>query len=215
MAPGGRRVAFADAGELGTIPRTPYMSALRLERRVEHWLVGRASLQRLHANRMGRFMFIVSVYRILLLILPDARYTFHVASTTLHEPFFSSRLLSDLKSRRSYIFSLLSTYLTSKRDLSFGHSSHRTARSPPRTVPRESGRRRAGGTGHGAGHRDASRRRCPLGIARPLALIRSVIARHDTQHRISHTVSYHIAARTDYLYMYGIVYRRELTYTQL
>lgn len=158
-----------------------------------------------------------SSLRILLLILPDARYTFHVASTTLHEPFFSSRLLSDLKSRRSYIFSLLSTYLTSKRDLSFGHSSHRTGHRTESTAhgPTGVGTAAGGGTGHGAGHRDASRRRCPLGIARPLALIRSVIARHDTQHRISHTVSYHIAARTDYLYMYGIVYRRELTYTQL
>ena len=131
------------------------MSALRLERRVEHWLVGRASLQRLHANRMGRFMFIVSVYRILLLILPDARYTFHVASTTLHEPFFSSRLLSDLKSRRSYIFSLLSTYLTSKRDLSFGHSSHRTGHRTESTAhgPTGVGTAAGGGTGHGAGHR--------------------------------------------------------------
>ena len=150
-----------------------------------------------------------SSLRILLLILPDARYTFHVASTTLHEPFFSSRLLSDLKSRRSYIFSLLSTYLTSKRDLSFGHSSHRTARSPPRTVPRESGRRRGAAR---ATARDTAGR-----ITSPLpARHCSAPGSHPIRHRTArHAASYHIAARADYLYMYGIVYRRELTYTQL
>ena len=130
-----------------------------------------------------------SSLRILLLILPDARYTFHVASTTLHEPFFSSRLLSDLKSRRSYIFSLLSTYLTSKRDLSFGHSSHRTGHRTESTAHGPTG------VGTAAGGRHGPRRGTPGRITSPLP------ARHCSapgSHPIRHRTARHAASHIPY-----------------
>ena len=134
-----------------------------------------------------------SSLRILLLILPDARYTFHVASTTLHEPFFSSRLLSDLKSRRSYIFSLLSTYLTSKRDLSFGHSSHRTGHRTESTAhgPTGVGTAAGGGTGHGAGHRGTHH----VAAARSALLgpwLSSDPSSHGTTRSIAYPIQYRI-----------------------